>query len=113
MKRFFLVAALVATGATFAGAGEPPIEFAGVLNNGKDTQVSLRETGGGQTRWVVIGREFAGYTVVSYQAKDDTVTLSRDGKQFTVQLKSARKVKPGTAKLSPEVEKGILNNLRQ
>jgi hypothetical protein len=104
--------AVLFMGVASMSAAEIGIEFSGVLGTGQDMRVALTNTATGTSDWVVIGKAFAGYTVESYDAKTDTVTVAKEGKQHRLPLKQA-KVRTGAAKPPPDVEKAILNNLRQ
>ena len=98
--------------ATAALGAEPSIDFLGVLAGGSETSVSLADKTSGQTRWVKIGQEFGGYLVSAYEEGSETVILSKGGQQFRLRLKTA-KVKAGGAPPPPEIQKAMLNNLRQ
>jgi hypothetical protein len=93
-------------------AAEPAIEFVGVLGAGGELRIALAKTGS-PAEWVTIGREFAGYTVKSFEAKTDEVVLTRGAEQLRLRLKNA-KVKQGVAaEPPPEMKRALLNNLRQ
>lgn len=98
--------------ATAALGAEPSIDFLGVLAGGSETSVSLVDKSSGQTRWVKIGQAFDGFVVSAYDAGTETVILSKEGQQFRLRLKTA-KVKAGGVQPAPEIQKAILNNLRQ
>lgn len=88
------------------------IEFAGVLGGGKDTRVALKNKATGSTQWVPVGGTYAGYSIVSYEARADVLVVKKDGEEFRLPLRSAR-VAAGTAKAPPALERAVLNNLRQ
>lgn len=104
--------ALVLLGAVAALGAEIGIEFSGVLGSGKDLRVALTDQANGSTRWVPLGGRFAGYVVSSYDAKADVLVLAKDGRQIRLPLKQA-KVGKGGVKPPPELERAIMNNLRQ
>lgn len=97
--------------ATAALAAEPEIELVGVLGSAREFQASLK-TKGADPKWVAVGQQFAGYTVASYDPKAETVTLTKDGRQFRFQLGKGR-IAAGTAELPAQVQRDITNNLRQ
>jgi hypothetical protein len=110
MKARWLLAVLVCVGTL--GAAEIGIEFSGVLGTGKDVRVSLTNKANGVSEWVVVGKVFAGYKVAAYDAKNDVVVLSKDGEEHRLALKQS-KVQHGAAKSPAEIERAVLNNLRQ
>jgi hypothetical protein len=95
-------------------AADADIEFTGLLGTGaaSDTKFILTVKATGESRWVTIGKGFAGYIVSSYDAKDESLVLTKDGQSSRVKLK-ASKVKPGGVEPSPAVQQAILKNLRQ
>lgn len=97
---------------TVARAAEPVIELAAVVGTNTSLRLSLTDTAAGQTRWVAIGQQFAGYRVAGYDAPSETAVLTRDGRELRVKLK-ASKVQMAAATLPPEQERAILNQLRQ
>lgn len=107
-------AILVAALAVGASAAEPDVEFTALLSGGAaaDVRILLTVKGAGQSGWLKLGQEFGGYTVASYEAKEETVVLGKDGQTLRVKLKDS-KVKAGIAEPPPAVQKAILNNLRQ
>lgn len=94
-------------------AAESEVEFVALLSGGTaaDTRIMLAVPGAGSSGWLKLGQEFRGYTVASYEAKEETVVLSKDGQTLRVKLKDS-KVKAGVAEPPPAVQKQILNNLR-
>jgi hypothetical protein len=108
--RWCFLMLLLATARLSAG---PEIEFSGVLAAGSETKVSLMDKATGASRWVKLGQEFGGYVVSSYDAKAETVLLTKGAQQFRLQLKSSSKVKAGPAvEPTEEAKKAILNHLR-
>lgn len=108
------VAFLFSGGATAtAFAAEPP-EFIGVMANGHDVRLSLREKESGTFRWLQIGESFADYTLKAFDASTDTATLEKDGATFRVALNSA-KIKEGSsgARLAPATAQSMYHNVRQ
>lgn len=105
--RWWLALVLIAA----ARAASPEIELTGVIGGGRDVQVALK-TKDGSPRWVAVGKQFAGYAVESYEAKEETVVLAKDGQRFRIPLRKA-KVTHGAMEPSPEIKRAMLNNLRQ
>jgi hypothetical protein len=95
-----------------AGAPDIGLEFSGVLGSAKDLRVALTNTASGSTRWARVGSTVAGYTISEYDSKADVVVLTKDGQRIRLALKQ-RKTPSADAKIQPEVERAILNNLRQ
>lgn len=83
-------------------AARADIEFVGVLSLSQFTRFALGDTAAGTTTWVVRGETFAGYKVGDYDAKADTLVLTRDGTELRLRLKDA-KVKPGRLELTGEI----------
>ncbi|HUR60502.1 MAG TPA: hypothetical protein VM029_22455 [Opitutaceae bacterium] len=105
--RWWLAVILV----TALQAAEPEIELTGVIGSGREFQVALK-TKDGAPRWVAVGKQFGGYTVESYDAKDDSVTLTQEGKRYRIGLRKS-KVAHGTQEPPPQIQRALLNNLRQ
>ncbi len=83
-----LLLALTIPGARAADGGSPP-ELRGMLAAGGERRFALATVGSDQTGWVAVGETFAGWKVAEYHAADDSIVLSRDGKQVTVHLSSS------------------------
>ena len=112
LLRAFLISGLLSLRAFAAATG---LEFTGVMSDGKLTKVALRDPASGVSRWLNLGERFAGYTVTAYDAKDESVTLTKDNVTRRVKLSSA-KVQPTAlvdVGVPPEIERPVLNNLRQ
>jgi len=97
---------------TAAFAAEIGFEFSGVLGGGKNLRFALTNKASGATQWVPVGGSVAGYTISEYDAKADVLVLTKDGQQLRLALKQRKAANAGP-KISPEVERAILNNLRQ
>ena len=97
---------LVATGASCSGALAPAlradIEFIGIFVTSRATQLSLKDTATGKTAWVEPGAAFAGWTVSSFNPKDDTILLRRGTEQRRVRLKDSKVEDSAMAWLSGE-----------
>ena len=103
--------AAVAAVTMMAVAAEPALEFSGLVTGPGETKLILTSLATGQSRWVTVGKEFAGYTVTAYEQKAETVVLTKDGETFRVKMKES-KIKPGVVEPPPTVQRSIMNNLR-
>lgn len=70
-----------------------------------------KSTGAG--RWVKIGQSFAGYTVTSYDAKTDRLTVTKDQVTHVLTLKKSAVQSGAGTPATPEQQQSITNNLRQ
>jgi len=104
--------ALLIFGAGSVYAAGVGVEFVGVMGSGKDVRVSLSSAATGASQWIMVGREFAGYTVSAYDAPSETVVLVKDGRETRLRLKPG-KTKAGAAEPPESIRKAVLNNLRQ
>jgi hypothetical protein len=114
MRRALLLGSLALSlwGAAIAAENETGLEFAGVLGGGKDIRIALTRKSGGVTQWVAVGSRYAGYHVSGYDANADVVVLEKDGRTFRLALRQGKPAGAGV-KHTPEIERAILNNLRQ
>jgi len=85
MKRLALLAALALL-APATRAAEPALEFIDVLAFPGKTLVALRDRPDAPAQWIEPGTTFAGHRVMSYDAKDETVLLTRDGTSLRLRL---------------------------
>lgn len=104
--------AAVAAVTTMAMAAEPALEFSGLVAGPGETKLILTSLATGQSRWVTVGQEFAGYTVTAYEQKAETVVLTKAGETFRLKMKES-KIAPGVLEPPPMVQRSIMNNLRQ
>ena len=114
MKRGLLIlfAGVSFLTAAFAAQSPPGFEFSGVLGGGKDLRVALTNKTNGTTQWVAVGSSHAGYLITSYDSNVDVGVVTKGGESFRLALKQGKTTK-AAAKPPPEVERAILNNLRQ
>ena len=85
-RRLLLLAA-----ATIAvSAAQAAVEFVGILVTPQQTVFTLRDDVTGRSGWRKLGETFAGYDLAAYDAKDDTITLAKDGATTRVRLKDAK-----------------------
>jgi hypothetical protein len=116
MKKFLVAAALVAGGASLLA--QPAIELRGVLLEGGAVRLSLLDRSSDTSRWVEVGQTFSGYKVTGYDAASETATLNKDGSVLRVSL-AGMKIKPADplamipTRTREEIQKAVLNNLRQ
>ncbi len=73
-----------------AAVAPPPPEFTGVLIFPTKTLISLKDQATGTSKWVAPGQSFAGSTLVSYEAKDETVVVAVNGEAVRLPLKEAK-----------------------
>ena len=73
------------------------IEVSAVLVMADKTEVALSNKATGATQLVAIGRKFAGFTVSAYDAKQNVVVLTKDGKETRVRLKSGGNIREAPA----------------
>ena len=83
--RLLLIFALLAAAAARAG-----VEFTGILVTPQQTVFTLLDDTTGKSGWRKLGESFAGYDLAAYDAKDDTITLTKDGAVTRVRLKDAK-----------------------
>jgi uncharacterized protein len=76
-------------GAAFAADSAPQIELRGMIAAGNDRRFALATPGGAQTDWVGIGDLFEGWKLADYHVADDSLVLTKNGRQVTVQLSSS------------------------
>jgi hypothetical protein len=114
IRKLFLL--LLIPAAALPAATDDNIEFSGVLVVPDKTTVHLASRSSGTSAWIALGQSFEGYTVSAYEAKTDTVVLTKEGVTLRVRLNTA-KVKEGKPPLDPlvvaQLTKAVLNNLRQ
>lgn len=103
-------------------AAEPPIIFSGLLTSDGKTYVALTDSATKGTRWVRTGEEFNGYSVVRYDAQNDTVLLKKGNDEVRVPLVLAKTVEPArgaptsvtsAAPASSGIAAAVRANLRQ
>ncbi|MGH7943987.1 MAG: hypothetical protein ACREF9_03120 [Opitutaceae bacterium] len=87
------------------------IEFVGILATSQSSHYALGDTTTGKTDWVLRGGMFAGYTVVSYEPKDDTLLLRRDGTDLRLRLKDDAKIKASRLELSGSISFGAVDKI--
>ena len=80
--------ALILHGLVAASAFAAP-EFIGVLVSQGKTYVAVRVVEGERTSWAGIGEMAGDFRVVGYEAKGETLLLTRGGVEYCIALKSA------------------------
>jgi type IV pilus assembly protein PilA len=111
LRRLILVPALLLFVASLCAA-EIDVEFSAVLVASGQTTVHLTRKSTGASAWIPLGQTFGGYVVSSYEAKSDSIILTKDGIPIRLRLKSA-KVKAADPVDQEKVTKAVLNNIRQ
>ena len=76
------------------------LEFVGILATSQTTRFALADTSTGQSDWKERGQTFAGYTVIAYDPKEETLLLRRDAQDLRVRLKDDAKVKAARLELT-------------
>ena len=82
------------------------IEFSGVLIMPGRSLFALTGDTAGPPAWCALGQDFAGYSLASFDAKTDTLTLTKDGATLCLPLKDAAKVKSARAEFSGTITFG-------
>lgn len=94
-----------------AALARAEIEFVGILATSRATQFALSDSTTGKTDWVSRGQKFAGYTVGSFDAGEDMLTLSRDGQEVRLHLKDDAKIKAARLELTGTVTLGATEKI--
>lgn len=79
------------------------IEFVGLLTVSSRTSFILKESADAPPAWRSLGGQFAGYTLESFNAKEDALTLTKPGATLRLRLKDA-KVLPGRVELNGTIK---------
>lgn len=66
------------------------VEFTSILVTSQQTLFTLSEPPATKSGWLQLGQSFAGYDLTSYDAKSDTLTLTKAGVQTRVRLKDEK-----------------------
>lgn len=74
--------------AAFAADDVLPV-YRGILKVGKDRQFVLTTQAGDATNWVKVGGVFNGWTIKAYQETNDSLVLSKGGKEVTLKLEES------------------------
>ena len=82
------------------------LEFVGILATSQSTRFALADTSTGKSDWIERGQTFAGYTVVAYKPKDETLLLRREAQHLRVRLKDDAKVKASRLELTGTITFG-------
>ena len=104
--------------AAWAAAPDSDIECSGVLVVPGKVSVHLSSRAAGASAWLALGETFAGYTIASYDAPQETVVLTRDGVTLKLRLQTP-KTKAGDPMDQADpaemerIARALLNNLRQ
>src|SRR5436305_1817870 len=82
------------------------VEFTGVLATSERTLLALTDTATGHTAWLGVGKPFGDYMLSNFDAKTDTVTLTKDGVATQVHLKGDAKVAAARLELAGTIKVG-------
>lgn len=67
------------------------VEFVGILATKEKTMFYLKDAAAGkESGWVELKQNFAGFTVTAYDAKNDVLTLTKDGATTQIRLRDAK-----------------------
>ncbi len=90
-------------------AARAAIEFTGILVMPQQTVFTLLDDATGKSAWHKLGESFAGYNLTAYDARTDTITLTKDGVTTLVRLKDA-KIKSARVEVSGTFTIGVGNS---
>ena len=76
------------------------LEFTGILVTSQTTRFALTDTATGKSDWRERGQTFGGYTIISYEPKDETLLLRQDTQDLRLRLKDDAKVKAARLELT-------------
>jgi hypothetical protein len=82
------------------------IEFVGILVTPKMTLFALTDTTTGGTQWLPRGERIAGHVIGEFDAKTDTLLVTRDKTELRLRLKDDAKVKSARLELTGTVTLG-------
>lgn len=82
------------------------LEFVGILVTSQTTRFALADTTTGKSDWLERGQTFAGYKVMGYDPKEETVVLRNDAQELRVRLKDDAKVKAARLELTGTISFG-------
>ena len=82
------------------------IEFVGILATSQSTRFALTDTTSGKSDWLAAGEAFAGYKLVSFDAKTDTLLLRRSDSELRLRLKDDAKIKSARMELTGTITFG-------
>lgn len=92
------IIALLTFAALAVATARGEVEFTGILVTSEQTLFTLSEPSAAKSGWLQLGQSFAGYDLTSYDAKSDTLTLTKAGLRTRVRLKD-EKVKAARVEL--------------
>lgn len=85
MRRFFLLIVLFAANRISA-----EVQFLGVMGDSKRTYFAVRPDEAVATEWVRVGEKVGSFTVASYDAETEALTLRSDGQSVVLKMPSAQ-----------------------
>jgi hypothetical protein len=107
MIRFTCIAVLLA----LLPALRAEVEFVGILATPQKTLFALTDTVTTKSDWVAMGGVFSGYTIGGFDAKNDLLTLAKNGVETRVRLKDDAKVKAARLELTGSITFGATEKL--
>jgi uncharacterized protein len=92
MKRTItlLLALLLSFSQSALAAETPPLTFNGTLGTSDATQFGLTTADGSKSGWIKLGGSFDGFTLKSYDAPSETLSLERAGQLYSLNLSSGK-----------------------
>lgn len=109
IQQGFVIALLLFGNGSAVLSAEDPIELTGVVVAGGTTTVCLRDKSSGASAWIDEGKQFEDYLISSYEAKDDSVALTKGGVTIRIRLDDTSLIE------APEpiqkLRKAVLQNL--
>jgi hypothetical protein len=87
------------------------LEFIGILATSQTTRFAIADTSTGRSDWRERGQSFAGYIIVSYDPKEETLLLRRDAQELRIRLKDDAKVKAARLELTGTITFGAIEKV--
>ena len=110
LLRFLVLAGLFCSATLHAAEPAVP-ELRGMLATGADRRFALAVPGDGQTAWVAVGGNFAGWKLSAYRADEDVLVLSKDGRDVVLKLASGA-VGVSAEKATLDDAEAVLNKMK-
>lgn len=97
---------LLALALLAAAEARAEVEFVGVLVTSERTTFALSEGADQPIKWRRLGQDFAGYQLTEFDAKADTLVLTKGGAPLRLHLKADAKIKDASTEISGELTLG-------
>ena len=89
-----------------AAVARAEIEFIGVLITPSRPMFALSDDAANPASWRALGQDFGGYTLKEFDAKADTLVLTKNGATLRVHLKDDAKVKSARMEIAGALKMG-------